>query len=52
VPPGVDNPGLYRLRSGGALLPKGANGLEMLWPVHTLQAEGVEQAIEVPASGS
>ncbi len=52
VPPGVDSPGLYRLRSGGALLPKGVNGLEMLWDVHTLKSDGVEMAIEVPASGS
>jgi phthalate 4,5-dioxygenase oxygenase subunit len=28
VPPGVDNPEFYRLRSGGALLPKGTNGLQ------------------------
>jgi nitrite reductase/ring-hydroxylating ferredoxin subunit len=27
IPPGVDNPELYRLRSGGALLPKGVDGL-------------------------
>ncbi len=28
VPPGVDNPGVYRVRSGGIVLPNGVNGLE------------------------
>jgi hypothetical protein len=35
VPPGVDNPEYYRLRSGGAILPKAAaeHGLEALHDV-------------------
>jgi hypothetical protein len=28
TPPGVDNPEVYRVRSGGAFLPKDANWLE------------------------
>jgi hypothetical protein len=52
VPPGVDNPSLYRMRSGGALLPKGVNGLELLRPVHFLQADGIEETVQVPAGGS
>ena len=28
VPPGVDDPGVYQVRSGGAILPRGANWLE------------------------
>ncbi len=52
IPPGVDSPHLYRMRSGGALLPKGVKGLELLRPVHFLQADDVTVAIEVPAGGS
>jgi hypothetical protein len=52
VPPGVENPSLYRMRSGGALLPRGVNGLELLKPVHNLQADNVEGlAVEVQAGG-
>jgi nitrite reductase/ring-hydroxylating ferredoxin subunit len=51
TPPGVDNPELYRMRSGGALLPKNVNGLEVLKPVHFLEADSVEIAIEVPTAG-
>jgi hypothetical protein len=51
LPPGVENPALFRMRSGGALLPKGVNGLELLRDVHFMRSEGVEIAIEVPASG-
>ena len=28
VPPGVDDPGVYQVRSGGAILPRGADWLE------------------------
>ena len=28
VPPGVDAPHLYRMRAGGAIVPKGVNGIE------------------------
>jgi nitrite reductase/ring-hydroxylating ferredoxin subunit len=52
VPPGVDNPGLYRMRSGGALLPKNVDGLEVLKPVHFMQSDTVAVAVEVPVSGS
>jgi hypothetical protein len=52
TPTGVDNPSLYRMRSGGALLPRGVNGLELLKPVHNLQADNVEGiAVEVQAGG-
>jgi nitrite reductase/ring-hydroxylating ferredoxin subunit len=50
VPPGVDNPGLYRLRSGGALLPSGlSNGLELLRDVHRFRSDGIEIPVQVPA---
>jgi hypothetical protein len=52
IPPGVDNPELFRMRSGGALLPKGVNGLEMLKEVHFMRADNIEVEVEVPASGS
>jgi phenylpropionate dioxygenase-like ring-hydroxylating dioxygenase large terminal subunit len=29
LPPGVEDPSLYRIRSGGAILPKGVDGLEV-----------------------
>ena len=48
TPTGVDKPELYRMRSGGALLPKGVNGLEVLLPVHFLQSDTVALPIEVP----
>ena len=35
--------------SGGALLPKGVKGLEVLLPVHFLQSDSVSLPIEVPA---
>ncbi len=49
VPPGVDQPALYRMRSGGAILPKGVNGLEVLRDVihgrsETLATPAVAQA--------
>jgi hypothetical protein len=51
VPVGVDNPELYRMRSGGALLPKGVNGLEVLKEVHLLRSDSIEIPIEVPTGG-
>jgi hypothetical protein len=51
VPPGVDNPELYRMRSGGALLPKNVNGLELLKDVHWLRADDVQIAAQVPVGG-
>jgi phthalate 4,5-dioxygenase len=44
VPPGVDNPGLYRMRSGGALLPAGLDGLEVLRSVHFFESDSIELA--------
>ena len=52
VPPGVDNPELFQMRSGGALLPKGADGMQILKDVHFMRSEGIETAIEVPTAGS
>jgi nitrite reductase/ring-hydroxylating ferredoxin subunit len=51
MPPGVDNPSLYRMRSGGALLPKGVMGLDVLRPVHFLQSDSIEESVQVPAGG-
>jgi len=45
VPPGVDDPSLYRIRSGGAILPKGANGLEVTQDVIHGRATDVRIAI-------
>jgi nitrite reductase/ring-hydroxylating ferredoxin subunit len=42
TPPGVEKPQLYRMRSGGALLPTGANGLEVLADVHFCRSQGIE----------
>jgi phthalate 4,5-dioxygenase oxygenase subunit len=52
TPAGVDNPALYRMRSGGALLQKGVKGLEVLKPVHFFQSDTIEIGIEVPVGGS
>jgi phthalate 4,5-dioxygenase oxygenase subunit len=38
VPPGVDDPAVYQVRSGGAILPRGANWLEA---THELRRAGV-----------
>ena len=42
-PPGVDNPELYWMFSGGALVPKGANGIERTREI----LFGGEQAVKV-----
>ncbi|HEX5370734.1 MAG TPA: hypothetical protein VFY10_15100, partial [Dehalococcoidia bacterium] len=52
TPPGVENPGLYRMRSGGALLPKHVAGLEMLRPVHFMEADSVAIPVEASLGGS
>jgi hypothetical protein len=44
VPPGVDEPGLYRMRSGGAILPKGVDGLEVLRDVIRARKQTLEAA--------
>jgi len=41
VPPGVENPQLYRMRAGGALVPAGVNGLEMTQDVIYAKAEAL-----------
>ncbi len=45
VPPGVDEPALYRMRSGGAILPRGVDGLELLQDV----INGRSETLEMPA---
>jgi len=47
IPPGVEKPELYRMRSGGALVPKGVNGIDATWDVHFARAE----TIQVPTGG-
>jgi hypothetical protein len=42
VPPGVDEPALYRMRSGGAILPSGADGLEVLKDVIRARTQTIE----------
>jgi hypothetical protein len=39
VPPGVDDPGVYRVRSGGVVLPRGADWVEA---TRELRCAGVE----------
>ena len=51
IPPGVDKPELYRMRSGGALLPKNVDGLAVLADVHFVRSDTVAVAIPVPVSG-
>ena len=41
TPAGVDKPELYRMRAGGALLPLGANGLELTADVIHARAEAI-----------
>jgi hypothetical protein len=48
VPPGVDKPGLYRMRSGGAILPAGINGMEALREVHFFRSDSPTLPIEIP----
>jgi hypothetical protein len=45
-PPGVDKPQLYRMRGGGAIVPRGVNGIDATWDVHFDRAQTVE--IPVP----
>jgi hypothetical protein len=48
VPPGVDDPWVYRIRSGGAILPRGVPGLEVLQDV--IHGRATDLAIEMPVS--
>jgi nitrite reductase/ring-hydroxylating ferredoxin subunit len=52
LPPGVENPSLYRMRSGGALLPRGVPGMELLKPVHFMQSDAIAIAAEAVVGGS
>ena len=52
VPPGVQKPSLYRMRSGGALLPKHVAGLELLKPVHFLESDAVAIPVEASVGGA
>jgi hypothetical protein len=49
IPPGVEKPALYRVRSGGAILPKGVDGLEVLQDVIWGRAQTLEDAAVVTA---
>ncbi len=51
MPPGVDTPELYRMRSGGAIIPAGLDGMKVLSDVHFLRSDGIEQAIAVATGG-
>jgi hypothetical protein len=48
TPPGVDKPELYRMRGGGAIVPKGVNGIEATDDVRFDRV----QTIEITAGGS
>jgi hypothetical protein len=52
VPPGVDKPGLYRMRSGGAILPAGINGMEALREVHFFRSDSPTLPMEMPIATS
>lgn len=47
IPPGVDTPQLYRMRSGGAILPAGIDGMTALRPVHFFQSDSPDLPMEV-----
>jgi nitrite reductase/ring-hydroxylating ferredoxin subunit len=49
VPPGVDQPELYRMRGGGALIKRGLNGIDATWDVHTARATTIEPPVRIPA---
>ncbi len=48
--PGVDNPALFRMRGGGALMPSGANGLDDLADLHFARKTLEDFLAAVPAS--
>jgi hypothetical protein len=52
IPPGVDTPHLYRMRSGGAILPAGIDGMQALRPVHFFESDAPDLplAVAVPAT--
>ena len=51
IPPGVEKPELFRMRGGGAIVPRGVNGLDMLEEVHFGRTE-LEAPIAVPIDGA
>jgi hypothetical protein len=52
-PPGVDKPELYRMRSGGALVPKGVSGLEATKDLLFGRSLDVAAVLpEIPAGGA
>jgi hypothetical protein len=48
VPPGVDDPTVYRYRSGGVILPREANWLDATKDMRRVPARG-EAVADVPA---
>jgi phthalate 4,5-dioxygenase oxygenase subunit len=50
VPPGVDNPEIYRCRSGGVILPRHANWLEATRELRRAFAEPTLAALAAPAT--
>ena len=52
APPGVDNPSLYQLQSGGANVPKGVNAIEACWDIlfNGAQLSDVGTKIQIPAA--
>jgi len=46
--PGVDNPRLFRMRGGGALMPSGANGLDDLADLHFARV-ALDDVVALPA---
>ena len=53
TPPGVENPSLYQLQSGGAILPKGVNAIEACWDIlfNGAQLSDVGTKVVIPSSG-
>src|SRR5439155_7269788 len=50
LPPGVEEPALYRMRSGGAILPAGIDGMRALRPVHFFESNEPALPVEpIPA---
>ena len=52
IPVGVDRPELYRMRSGGAILPEGVPGMDVLRPVHFFESDSIAESVAVPVAGT
>jgi hypothetical protein len=50
VPPGVDDPKVYRSRSGGVILPRDANWLDATKELRQASGDGQRADAAVPAS--